>query len=58
MIRYLDEYIYVPENKSLNLNMISPVQKKGILASFLQADFISGKFAYYVMCHQLTHVWS
>ena len=45
MIKYLDEYKYVPENKSLNLNMISPVQKKGILASFLQADFISGKFA-------------
>ena len=51
MIRYLDEYIYVPENKSLNLNMISLVHKKGILASFLQADlnlwsdFISGKFA-------------
>ena len=34
MIRYLDEYIYVPENKSLNLNMISPVQKKVYLHHF------------------------
>ena len=43
MIGYLDEYIYVSENKSLNLIMISSVQKKVYLHHFYKQTLIYGQ---------------
>ena len=43
MIGYLDEYIYVSENKSLNLIMISSVQKKVYLHHFYKRTLIYGQ---------------
>ena len=43
MIRYLDEYIYVSENKSLNLIMISSVKKKVYLHHFYKQTLIYGQ---------------
>ena len=43
MIGYLDEYIYVSENKSLNLIMISSVKKKVYLHHFYKQTLIYGQ---------------